>query len=1237
MLHPRHSFTPPEGEASSSAQHENKRARSSGRQLHFLVVFAGPCEDDHALPLELRRDGHIVTAVDTKVGGESDNVLRRTVIDPLLLAIASQQYDAVFIATPCSSYSVRHPRKLSSRKNVRGVIPMYPEWAAYVSKHNRLADISAEIMEACTDAGIPWALENPADRGDDTSPAHWEQHADHGSLWMVDPIRNAIARANATSYTFAQCATACGGKAQKWTTIAASGALALELVQLRACGCTHGDFGHTEVLDGADEHGRSRATMAAAYPKGLAMLIAGAMARAGAFHTGVGETVVEDTAPTQGTSVSGGFARDGFELCEAIDGACESARKIPAAFASMRNLDPEPRSKLKFEAFGGNLRNLARPTRPRSACKAKRRKPLPRAQPGSPDHPAPAHQAPADGQDSTSTGKSEVNRAADSQSADGAATAQDGEPHGPTSRHSQRPPDFTRGEVGYVPQPVWCELPLHIRAKGAVQVQDLFHPGLYDSEVGRWRELASLAAQALIAGRAPPHVPTVVLEQWQQPQWARGIVWDTRSPSRCIPVKRSDRQTVFPGGKQLDREQVRKVAAELDWDSIDPDLINQIGEGGIETRSECELITVLTFHHDSLIRELEGASRDVQTGMAEGWVAAPVPDLPFVPCRMQPRGVVMQARSRVGEDGKLEEYLKPRITTDNSFGGIDSCNAAVAGSERAIELPSAQSLGRGWAICQSAFDNARADEGGGTPVGGYCIDAESAYRFCPVQQADWWQQVFCWWDAEGNAGFAVDTRMGFGGAFAPNRFERVSTLVCAVAATMQSAFDAEQPPPICARRWKEDRMSMQADGTLPAGRFQADPAYIQSFIDDFTGCASTDTVVPPPEVAEVVPDLPNMLKAGCTPPDCNSRLFVHAQLTVLALRRVGLVAAPAKVMIGSPLPALGLRFDGARRTIDCPEGKQRAVVAACEQAAERLTSTGEVDRIAARRLVGRLCNLSQVAPELRYHLHGGYAVTEVSWTARGARVFEPTVNLKRGSVPHSNWTGLLATAIEVVQANRGAAMAPRRKVMSRRAGGSLTSATDASGIDGVGGYAFRAEQPDTVYLMSAAWPDDVLRALQATASVAEAELRRASDPRAQPHLPMPAGELFGSWLLPTLISEQAPFKRCFAVGDCMPAVGVTNNLHSNRHTMRSLADEMRGSAWSWLGVHVKRELNRDPDKLSHPQMAAAVAAECDHLHVEWVSPRECHWDVIRAAIAQGTAKGGTKRKRAQLQRGHGAQ
>ena len=153
------------------------------------------------------------------------------------------------------------------------------------------------------------------------------------------------------------------------------------------------------------------------------------------------------------------------------------------------------------------------------------------------------------------------------------------------------------------------------------------------------------------------HVPTVVIEQSQQPAWARGIVWDTRAPKCCAPVWRSDRSTAFPGKSQLDREQLRAVADELDWDTVDADLIDQIGEGGVETRSECELITVLTFHHESLVEELEGATADVRTDIEQEWVVAPMGDLPFVTCRMQPRGVVMQARSRVGADGKLEEYL----------------------------------------------------------------------------------------------------------------------------------------------------------------------------------------------------------------------------------------------------------------------------------------------------------------------------------------------------------------------------------------------------------------------------------------------------------------------------------------------------------------------------------------------------------------------------------------------------
>eukprot|EP00965_Chrysotila_dentata_P020928 693278-Pleurochrysis_carterae.AAC.1 len=37
--------------------------------------------------------------------------------------------------------------------------------------------------------------------------------------------------------------------------------------------------------------------------------------------------------------------------------------------------------------------------------------------------------------------------------------------------------------------------------------------------------------------------------------------------------------------------------------------------------------------------------------------------------------------------------------------------------------------------------------------------------------------------------------MSFGGAFAPNRFERISTLVAAWVRRKHSAFDTAQPPP----------------------------------------------------------------------------------------------------------------------------------------------------------------------------------------------------------------------------------------------------------------------------------------------------------------------------------------------------------------------------------------------------------------------------------------------------------
>ena len=93
------------------------------------------------------------------------------------------------------------------------------------------------------------------------------------------------------------------------------------------------------------------------------------------------------------------------------------------------------------------------------------------------------------------------------------------------------------------------------------------------------------------------------------------------------PVERSTRATIFPGKRQLDRAAVRRVAEELGW--TDADLLAQIGEGGVEVRSDCSLDIVLQFHHDSFFNELEVASKVVEAHIAEEWVSKPTRYLPF--------------------------------------------------------------------------------------------------------------------------------------------------------------------------------------------------------------------------------------------------------------------------------------------------------------------------------------------------------------------------------------------------------------------------------------------------------------------------------------------------------------------------------------------------------------------------------------------------------------------------------
>eukprot|EP00965_Chrysotila_dentata_P105449 3482620-Pleurochrysis_carterae.AAC.1 len=178
------------------------------------------------------------------------------------MRIRRGEYAAVFAAPPCSSFSVAHAPRLRSRDRPEGVQPMPRRWARYVEKHNRLAGFAADLVGAAHTAGVPWAVENPADYGDAGSPAWWPRMADHAPIWLLPQMRDALQRAGADTVTFAQCAL--GARARKYTTLAHARALSPHLQPLRDARCTHGTDSHPEVAYGRDQAGRAMAAQSAA-------------------------------------------------------------------------------------------------------------------------------------------------------------------------------------------------------------------------------------------------------------------------------------------------------------------------------------------------------------------------------------------------------------------------------------------------------------------------------------------------------------------------------------------------------------------------------------------------------------------------------------------------------------------------------------------------------------------------------------------------------------------------------------------------------------------------------------------------------------------------------------------------------------------------------------------------------------------------------------------------------------
>ena len=301
------------------------------------------------------------------------------------------------------------------------------------------------------------------------------------------------------------------------------------------------------------------------------------------------------------------------------------------------------------------------------------------------------------------------------------------------------------------------------------------------------------------------------------------------------------------------------------------------------------------------------------------------------------------------------------------------------------------------------------------------------------------------------------------------------------------------------------------------------------------------------------------------------------------------------------------------------------MVAAARQAAHQVETTHTITQNPLEQLVGRLCNVSQVEPTLTLWLHAGYALVAVRGPRRrGGRA--GTLRLRPQGRRERELLRLLSHAVSLLEAHTGAPLVRRTEFPEHTDPGAALSVTDASGIDGVGGYLVIADCPQHIFLVSEYWPSDVQLALDETAA------ERANRRPGAGQLAMPAAEAFGMLVSPLAAiaaAAQSPrtarAARCVdavtAVGDCMPAVRALLSASSSSAQIRHLMRSMHLARRQWLAVHVRRELNVDPDRLSHPDQLHNVVAEATAsglIPVHAPVPGWC-WDVLRAALRLPTA------------------
>ena len=1134
-----------------------------------LHVFAGKG------PLKLggladcaRREGVPMDELDVLQDTVGHDVEREEVSEPLVEDSENGVYGHGHYGVPCTTFtpmlSLSRTQK-RSRTEPWGISGISDKHQRQVDASNLQIDVTIASAKGIVDTGGEVTIESISDYGDRDGPCFWPARAKMCPLAKTPQMVWFIAYAGLRPIHVPLCRFRRGGP-RKWITIwCTPGAYAI-LEPLLLVLCTHSAAEHGSAL-GHDADGVSNATKTASYPEGLCIWLA----------------VVAAWACRKPEGSAGKEITWGAALHPEVRKALDAQRRRPPPYASRRKLRPMEAEDRRHALI-----------------------PCP--------HDTPAEtsgEIPDRSWTVTEEGEDDERRAS-----------------WPTgSRRPPRPnhggiPGAPEGKVTY--EMLWRRVP----EKGNQRV------GL--DIIRSWMHAAMVAAVAMAKGQDYKPPPDVDVPADLKEEWARPWLIDSRDHMDCVVARRSTRHTIFDGGRQMDRRQFRRAGEEVGWYAVDPDIMDQGGEGGIESRSFLGRCTRLRWHGMGATLHFEAANAIAVQALADAWMLGPFEVYPpFEPIRCISQNVLMQQRSRPDESMPhgIEYFEKPRVLA-NLSGGEDDPNSGVLKGDRSVVMPSPQTHAQGCGVVHAW----------GAPAGlaaeQMAIDMTSAYEFLCQQRTDWWEQCTFWAvlrpDGKISAGWFIKPRVVFGGASGPNRFGRLSRVKRAVAYRRQRAFDELHPFPEAVAQVRRERAAMQRSGLLPEGVEQLAPASLQAFIDDETGSGLNDIVPMPrginvtepqaPRYIDVLAFLRNTLAEGGRPSQPGTRIVAYCVISIHTTLELGFEVAKKKILCGDRIVVLGLRVDAREDKHDVPPAKAVVMLAELGTMEQSLQAEPfEMDREMVERTVGRLNHVAQIDPAVLHMLSAGYAIAcSAGQHRRHGRGRPRWVRVRPDRRVGRQFLEMVAASTEALEANAGVPLLFIPHFADVSDLGSWTTQTDASGEDGIGGFAFVAGRPKEIWVVASAWPTDILTAVK------HAALRRAQKEALGPHpvCAMPACELFGP--IAMVISMMAdvsegdaswpgePPLAVLAALDCKPAAAALSSERSSSALMRSLIVAAQRRAPQWMGAHVFREFNTDADLLSHPEdvhRVVAVARQAGWT-VHWREVVDAAWEVLREGIAE---------------------